>query len=96
MDAKAWPERSDAIRPMSPEVANIRADTTIVAATDDDVNCTPSSQTTSIDRHLKRFTKRITKRRQPPLLELPEDETTLADMHRPRSPCEAGGLRHRP
>ena len=65
MDAKACSERSDAIRPMSPELANIRADTTIVAATDDDVNRTPSPPTTSADRHLKRFTKAITKRRQP-------------------------------
>jgi hypothetical protein len=83
MDAKACLERSDAIRPMSPELANNRADMTIVAATDDDVNRTPLPQTTSADRHLKHFTKRITKRRQPPLLELHRDETALADVHRP-------------
>jgi hypothetical protein len=39
-------------------------------------NHTPSPQTTSADRHLKSFTERITKARQPPLLELPGDDTT--------------------
>ena len=50
-------------------------DTTVVA-TMDAVNRTPSPQTTFASKRLKRFTERITKVRQPPLLELPEDNTT--------------------
>jgi hypothetical protein len=38
------------------------------------VNRTPPPQTTSTDRRLKRFTERITKMRQPPILELPIDD----------------------
>jgi hypothetical protein len=49
---------------------------TIVVATND-VNRTPSPQTSSADRHLKRFTERVTKARQLPLLELPEDVAAL-------------------
>jgi hypothetical protein len=48
-------------------------DATVVAATDI-VNHTPSPQMTSIDRRLKRFTERVIKARQPPLLELPGDD----------------------
>jgi hypothetical protein len=62
-------------------------DAAIVAATDD-VNCTPSPQMTSIDRSLKCFIEQITKRRQPPLLEMIRP---LADVDRPRSPSEIGG-----
>jgi len=50
-------------------------DATVVAAMDAD-DRTPSSQMTSADRRLKSFTERITKAKQPPLLELPEDDTT--------------------
>jgi hypothetical protein len=62
-------------------------DTAIVAATDD-VNRTPSPQTTSVDRRLKCFTERITKRRQSPLLEMIRP---LADEHCPHSPSKPGG-----
>jgi hypothetical protein len=48
-------------------------DATVVAATDV-VNHTPSPQTTSANRCLKRFTERVIKARQPPLLELPGDD----------------------
>jgi hypothetical protein len=38
---------------------------------------TRTFQTTSAERHLKRFTERVTKTRQPPLLELPGDEAAI-------------------
>ena len=44
-------------------------DATVVDATDA-VNYTTSPQTTTADRRLKSFTKRVTNMRQPPLLEL--------------------------
>jgi hypothetical protein len=48
---------------------------TIVAATDV-VNNTPSPQTDSADCRLKSFIERLTKARQPPLLELPGDDSS--------------------
>jgi len=73
MDVEARPSHQgeDATTPpwpMSPALTNAnvvpttQGDETIMAATDD-VNHTPSHQTTSADRCLKCFTKRITKRR---------------------------------
>ena len=53
---------------------------TVVAATVA-VNCTPSPETTSADRRLKRFTERVTKSRHPPLLELLD-----STAHRGRTP----------
>ena len=61
MDAEVCLERSDAITLGTDAATPHRR--TIVAATDD-VNRTPSPQTTSADRCLKRFTERITKVRQ--------------------------------
>ena len=56
-----------------PDPALVRAatpgDATVVAITDA-VNRTPSPQMTSADIRLRRFTERVTKARQPPLLEL--------------------------
>jgi hypothetical protein len=72
VDAEACPERSDAIT-LGADVAT-PPEWTIVATTDD-VNCTPSPQTSSADRRLKRFTERVTRARQPPLLELPDSGT---------------------
>ena len=43
-----------------------------VVATMNVVNSTTSPQTSSTDRRLKRFIERVTKARQPPLLELPD------------------------
>jgi uncharacterized protein with von Willebrand factor type A (vWA) domain len=48
---------------------------TLVAATDA-VNNTPSPQTDSADSRLKSFIERVMKARQPPLLELPKDDST--------------------
>jgi hypothetical protein len=48
---------------------------TVVAATDI-VNNTPSPQTDSADSRLKSFIERVTKARQPLLLELPGDDST--------------------
>jgi ATP-dependent Zn protease len=45
-------------------------DATVVDVTDA-INRTPSPQTTSADRRRKRFTERVTRTRQPPLLEVP-------------------------
>jgi hypothetical protein len=73
---------------MSPALTspNIRAttlgDATIVAMMDG-VNHTPSTQMTLVDRRLKRFTERITKRRQPPLLEPPRDDTAIGEWAPP-------------
>jgi hypothetical protein len=50
-------------------------DATVGAATDT-VNRTSSPHMSSTDRCLKCFTERITKVRQPPLLDLPGDDTT--------------------
>jgi hypothetical protein len=47
---------------------------------------TPSPQTTSADRRLKRFTERITKARQLPLLELPGVVITHAGRTPPVRP----------
>jgi hypothetical protein len=44
--------------------------------TTDAVNRNPSPQTTLAERQLKRFTERIQKPRQPPLLELPIEDKT--------------------
>jgi hypothetical protein len=55
-----------------------------VAAATDDVNRTPSPQTTSADRRLKCFTERVTKARQPPLLDLPRDEATCPTPSLPK------------
>jgi hypothetical protein len=41
---------------------------------------------TSVDRRLKRFTERVTKARQPPLLELLGDEATLGGRAPPSLP----------
>ena len=49
-------------------------DMTVVATTDA-VNRTPSPHTSSTDRRLKRFIERVTKARQPSLLELPGVDT---------------------
>ena len=76
-------------RTMSPAMANVEittlGDTTIMAVMDN-INHTPSPQTTSADRRLKRFTKQITKARQPPLLELPGVETALGGHAAPSLP----------
>ena len=49
---------------------------TTVVASMDTVNRTSSPHTTSTNRRLKRFTERVTKVRQPLLLELPGDDAT--------------------
>ena len=74
VDVEACLERSDAITLGMDAATPPRW--TIVAAMDD-VNHTPSPQMTLADRRLNRFTKRVTKARQPPLLELPGDEVAL-------------------
>jgi hypothetical protein len=50
--------------------------TTLGDTTTDAVNRNPSPQTTLAERQLKRFTERIQKPRQPPLLELPIEDKT--------------------
>jgi hypothetical protein len=80
--------------PMSPALAstNVGATTlgdTTIGATTDGVNHTPSPQTTSADRRLKRFTERITKMRHPPLLELPGDDTTIGGRAPPSLPKQS-------
>ena len=87
--------------PMSPTLANAhigpttlgdqRDEPMIVAATDD-VNCTPSPQTTSVGRRLKRFTERITKRRPPPFLELSGDDTAIGRRAWPSLPNQSRRL----
>lgn len=75
--------------PMSPAMTNAEETTlggAAIMVAMDDVNHTPSPHTTSADRHIKRFTKRITKRRQPPLLELPRDDTALGERAPPLLP----------
>jgi hypothetical protein len=88
VDAKACPERSDAITLGADAATPPRW--TIVAATDD-VNRTPSPQTTSADRRLRRFTERVTKARQPPLLELPGDDMALGGRAPLSIPSKADG-----
>ena len=63
-------------------------DTTIEAATDV-VNCTSSPQMTLAKRRLKHFTERIRKRRQPPLLELPRDDTAYGRYAPPTLPTRS-------
>lgn len=53
---------------------------------DDYVNRTPSPQTTTTDKGLKRFTERITRPRQSPLLELSGVETPLGGCAPPSLP----------
>ena len=60
VDAKACPERSDAIA-LGTDASTPPRRTIVVAA--DDVNLTPSPQTTLADRCLKHFTERVTKAR---------------------------------
>ena len=57
-------------------------DPVLVGAATDTINRTSSPQMTSADRRLKCFTERITKVRQPPLLELSRDDTA----HNGRTP----------
>ena len=57
-------------------------DPMLVTTATDTVNRTSSPQMISADRRLKSFTERITKVRQPPLLELPRDDTA----HNGRTP----------
>jgi hypothetical protein len=55
-------------------------------ATVENTNRTPSPQMTSADRRLKRFTERVNKAMQPPLLELPRDDTTHGGRAPPAFP----------
>jgi hypothetical protein len=55
-------------------------------ATVDNTNRTPSPQMTSVDRRLKRFTERVNKAMQPPLLELPRDDMTHGGRAPPTLP----------
>jgi hypothetical protein len=55
-------------------------------ATTDDFNRTPSPQRTSAHKRLKRFTERVTKARQPPLLGLPDDKAALGGHATPSLP----------
>jgi hypothetical protein len=61
----------------------------IIEASMDAVNRTPSPQVTSAERRLKRLTKRIKKRRQSPLLELPDDDTTYDRYAPPAFPTRS-------
>jgi hypothetical protein len=61
----------------------------IIEALMDAVNRTPSPQVTSAERQLKRLTKRIKKRRQSPLLELPGDDTTYDRYAPPALPTRS-------
>lgn len=57
-----------------------------------DINRTSLPQTTLANKRLKRFTERVTKVRQMPLLELSGDEVALdAQEAHPRSPSEGDG-----
>jgi hypothetical protein len=62
---------------------------TMIEATTDVVNRTLSPQTTLAERCLKGFTERIIKRRQPPLLELPGNDTAYGRYAPPTLPYEA-------